>query len=150
MYCLPAIAQKDVNIDYGDYLITTCKTTMHVGAIHKWLSENSFWANGTSYTEVEIAFHSSFCAGVLFNGDQIGYARLVTDYVYFGYLRDVYIEESHRNKGLGKRMIEVMLSLNWVQRLKHIELSSRDAKSLYKKLGFESIGSLPNRMVFKG
>lgn len=146
---LVAFHAGEVNVKYDDYSITTDKELMHVDSIHRWLSENSFWAKGTSYEEVKIAFDHSFCVGVLFDGCQIGYARLVTDYVYFGYLRDVYIEKGHRKKGLAKMTLQLLLSLNWVKKLKHIELSSRDAKGFYEQLGFESLENMQNRMVLR-
>jgi hypothetical protein len=36
------------------------------------------------------------------NNDFIGFARVVTDYYTFGWLADVFIDESYRGQGLGK------------------------------------------------
>jgi GNAT superfamily N-acetyltransferase len=38
----------------------------------------------------------------------IGFARLVTDYVTFGYLTDVYVLTAHQGKGLARWMMECL------------------------------------------
>ena len=38
----------------------------------------------------------------------IGFARIITDYVSFGYLTDVYVLEEHQGSGLGRWMMECL------------------------------------------
>lgn len=38
----------------------------------------------------------------------VGYARVITDYVTFAYLTDVYVLPQHQGKGLGTRMMECL------------------------------------------
>ena len=128
-----------VNISYNGYLITTDKEKMQVAAIHKWLSEKSYWVKDIPFDIVKNAFDNSFCMGVLIDGQQIGYARLITDYTTVAYLKDVYIEEEHRGQGLSKKMMEIMLGLDWVQKLGKVFLGTLDAHGLYKKYGFKPL-----------
>ena len=119
---------------------------MQVAAIHKWLSEESYWVKGIPYEAVKGGFDNSFCIGILKDGLQIGYARLITDYSTIAYLADVYVEEEHRGHGLSKKMIEVLLEVDWVMRLRKILLGTLDAHSLYTRFGFEEINE-PSRWM---
>lgn len=109
---------------------------MDVNAIHKWLSEESYWCKDVPFEIVKKSFDHSFCIGVLCNEKQIGFARLITDYATFGYLADVYVEEVHRGKGISKKMLEILFDLDWVKGLRGIKLQTKGTQGLYRKFGF--------------
>lgn len=134
------------NIQHKAYLITTDKNLMQVAAIHKWLSEQSYWVKGIPFDAVKNGFDNSFCVGILKDGVQVGYARLISDYSTIAYLADVYVEEKHRGQGLSKKMIEVLLELDWVKGLRKILLGTLDAHSLYTRYGFEPLGEISRWM----
>lgn len=127
---------KPVNIEYKGYTITTDKTKMQLEDIHKWLSEEAYWSKHIPFNTVKTAFDNSYCIGILKDGKQVGYARLITDYATFAYLADVYVEEPHRGQGLSKKMMEILMELDWVKGLRKIMLATLDAHSLYTQYGF--------------
>ncbi|WP_276133461.1 GNAT family N-acetyltransferase [Polluticoccus soli] len=133
-----AYAFKDdaCNTHYNGYTITTQKHLMQPERIHQWLSTQSYWLEGAPLQIIKTALDHSFCIGVLHDGVQIGYARFVTDYARFAYLADVYIEEEHRGKGLSKKMMEVLHSLDWVKGICKLMLHTKDAHSLYTRFGY--------------
>lgn len=131
---------------YRSYTITTDKTKMHIDQIHKWLSEKSYWSQNIPIETVRKAFDHSFCIGVLSGEEQIGYARLVTDYATFAYLADVFVKEEHRGKGLSKKMMEALMDLDWVKQLRRIMLATLDAHELYAQYGFQPL-SKPERIM---
>jgi GNAT superfamily N-acetyltransferase len=135
-----------INIQHGEYLITTDKSLMQPEAIHKWLSEKSYWVQNIPLEVVKNAFDNSFCIAVLKDGLQVGYARFVTDYATVAWLGDVYIEEEHRGKGLSKKMMEVLTGIDWVQKLRKLFLGTLDAHGLYAQYGFEPV-SEPGRWM---
>lgn len=137
---------EPVNIEYKGYLITTDKSLMQPTAIHKWLSEESYWVKDIPFETVQTTFNNSFCIGILKNKEQIGYARLVTDYAVFGYLADVFVKEEHRGQGLSKEMIRILLGLDWVKQLRRIMLATKDAHELYRQFGFDALPE-PERMM---
>lgn len=137
---------QPVTIPYRSYLITTDKVQLQPEAIHRWLSTESYWAKGIPYEAVQTSFDHSFTIGVLFNGAQIGGARLITDYAVFGYLADVYVETAHRGQGISKEMMRVMMSLDWVKNLRRLMLATSDAHGLYRQCGFEELAS-PDRIM---
>lgn len=135
-----------VHISYKGYTITTDKSLMQVEAVHKWLSEKSYWHPEIPFHVVKAAFDGSFCIAVLKDGRQVGYARFVTDYAVIAYLADVYIEEGHRKQGLSKKMMEVLLELDWVRGLKRLLLATADAHGLYEQYGFKPLAE-PDRWM---
>ena len=127
---------EPITISYNGYSITTDKKLLQPELIHQWLSQNSYWSKNIPFEIVKDAFDNSFCIGIIKNGRQVGYARLVTDYATFGYLADVYVEEEHRRQGLSKKMMELIMELDWVKNLRRIMLATLDAHELYKQFGF--------------
>jgi N-acetylglutamate synthase-like GNAT family acetyltransferase len=117
------------------FLISTERAKLDVGSIHAFLSQ-SFWdSQGISRETVERAIRSSLCFGVYDGPQQIGFARVVTDGATFAYLCDDYILESYRGRGLGKWLMECILSHPELQGLHRWVVVTRDAR-LYQKVGF--------------
>lgn len=131
--------QQVINIEHNGYTITTDKSKMDVKAIHQWLSEESYWVKGIPFEKVKGGFDNSFCIGILKDGEQVGYARLITDYYTIAYLADVYVTEGHRGKGLSKKMLDILLAIDWVKDLRKMILGTLDAHNLYTRYGFEVI-----------
>jgi GNAT superfamily N-acetyltransferase len=125
-----------ITIDYNGYTITTDKTLMKPGDIHKWLSEESYWCTHIPFQTFKTSFDNSYCVGALSGDKQIGFGRLVTDYAVLGYLADVYVAEEHRGKGLSKQMMKLIFDQDWVKGMRGIKLGTRDAHGLYRQFGF--------------
>jgi len=125
-----------VTFDYWGYTITTDKQFMHPQDIYGWLSVRAYWYDGLTFDTFKNGYDHSFCFGALIDGIQVGYGRLITDYATYGYLADVYVEDAHRGKGLSKIMLHTLLELDWVKRLRRINLRTRDAQLLYARFGF--------------
>lgn len=96
----------------------------------------TYWAAGRPRKVVELSVHSSVVLS-LFDGDQqFGLIRIVSDYITFAWICDVYIDPAYRGRGLGKWLMECSMAhpaCNTRLRL----LATRDAHGLYKKYGFE-------------
>ena len=135
-----------VSVHYNGYHITTDKTLMDTSAIHKWLSERSHWAIGMPFDTFKTSFDNSHCIGVLNDKEQVGFARITTDYATFGYLADVYIIEAHRGLGLSKAMMKALFAQEWVARCRRFLLATRDAHELYRASGFTEL-KYPERMM---
>jgi GNAT superfamily N-acetyltransferase len=128
---------QPITIDYKGYTITTDKSQMIVKDIHQWLSTEAYWCKNIPLDVVQTAFDNSFCIGILKDGKQVGYARFITDYAIFAYLADVYVEEPHRGIGLSKKMMDILMNLDWMNGLRVIKLATLDAHGLYEQFGFK-------------
>ena len=122
------------------YEITTDKSRMSVKAAHAFLC-HAYWSLGVPLITVQKAFENSLCFAVLAGSEQVGFARVVTDRATFAYLADVYVLESHRGRGLAKRMIEAIQLHPELQGLRRFMLATRDAHSLYAQFGFTPLSS---------
>jgi GNAT superfamily N-acetyltransferase len=135
-----------ITITYKGYQITTDKSLLRVEDVHEWLSTKSYWCEGVPFDVVKTTFDNSYCIGIVKDGRQVGYARFVTDYAVFAYLADVYVEEEHRGIGLSKKMMEILMDLDWVRGLRRVMLATKDAHDLYKQYGFDA-PKIPERLM---
>lgn len=109
---------------------------MDIDLIHGFISQ-SYWAKGIALETQQRALENSLCVGVLSaDGEQIAFARLITDKATFAYLADVFVIEAYRGHGIGQRMMTETLALPELQGLRRIMLATRDAHDLYSKFGF--------------
>ena len=128
-----------------DYEITSDAARLDVDAIHAFLS-TTYWSPGVPRHIVQRAIDNSLCLGVLLEGRQVGFARLVTDKATSAYLADVYVLEEHREKGLSLRLTEAVKAHPELQGLRRMMLATRDAHGLYAKFGFTPLAA-PDRMM---
>lgn len=119
----------------GEYTISTDRRRLDIDVIHDFLSQ-SYWAKGRSRERVMQTIEHSLPFGLYHGSEQIGYARLVTDYVVLAFLADVFVLEAHRGKGLGAWLIEVITAHPELQRVRRWMLGTRDAHGLYRRFGF--------------
>ncbi len=119
----------------GAYLVTTDKTRLDLEMDHGFL-KISYWAGGISAEVVRRSVENSLTFGLFRGDEQVGFARVVTDYATFAYLADVFVLEPYRGRGLGKWMMEVVFSHPELQGLRRWMLATRDAHELYRKYGF--------------
>lgn len=133
----------------ADYSISTDKEKLQIAVVHHYLSTESYWAKHIPLEIVKQSIENSFCFGVYFKNEQIGFARIITDYASFGYLADVFILEAHRGKGLSKWLMESIMAHPKLQGLRRFCLATRDAHSLYTQYGFKPISKPENFMETK-
>jgi GNAT superfamily N-acetyltransferase len=119
-----------------DYLISTDKSILSVEMIYDYLANQSYWAANIPMEVVQKSISNSLCFGLYEKGEQIGFARLVTDKATFAYLADVFILEKYRGKGLAKWLVEVIQAHPELQGLRRWMLGTRDAHGLYEQLGW--------------
>ena len=73
------------------YTVSTDPARLDVDLIHRFLSQEAFWALGRPREVVERSIENSLCFGVYQGSAQVGFCRLVTDHATFGWLDDVFI-----------------------------------------------------------
>jgi GNAT superfamily N-acetyltransferase len=107
--------------------------------VHRYLSEESYWARGLTRERLERSIANAYCFGVYApDGTQAGFARVTTDYARLANLGDVFIAPPHRGRGLGKWLMETLLS---DPRLEGVawRLNTADAHTLYERYGFTRV-----------
>ena len=129
------------------YVISTDPARLDVDVIHRFLTE-SYWAAGVPRDVVKRSIEQSLPFGLYTENRQIGFARVITDRATFAYLADVFVLDEFRGEGLGKWLIEVVVSHSELAGLRRWMLATRDAHGLYRKSGFTEL-SQPERWMEK-
>lgn len=129
------------------FTVSSEKSRLDVGLVHRFLSEESYWAKGISRSRVEVAIECSVCFGAYTeSGSQVGFARVITDQATFAYLCDVFVVPEFRGRGVARQLVEASLREPRLQGLRRWLLATRDAHPLYAKLGFSPLSD-PSRFM---
>lgn len=120
------------------YSIGTDKSKLNIDVIHAFLT-TSYWAQGIPRSTVMRCIENSLCFGAFFGDEQVGFARVISDYTTFAYLADVFVIEAHRGKGVSKMIMDAVIGHPHLQGLRRFVLATRDAHGLYEKYGFRSL-----------
>lgn len=123
-------------MDYvgNEYFFSNDKSLLSIDRICYLLSR-SYWANTRTREKIEKSINNSICYGVYHNKVQVGFARVVTDFATMYWLCDVIIDEEHRGRGLGKKLIAFIISSEELKGLRGI-LRTSDAHGLYEQYGY--------------
>ncbi|HRG19076.1 MAG TPA: GNAT family N-acetyltransferase [Flavobacterium lutivivi] len=127
--------------------VSTDKSKLDVPFIQNFLKD-IYWAAGRTMEEVQTTIDSSFCFGIYLDEKQIGFCRVITDYVVFAYVMDVFIDEKYRGKGYSSILINAMMNEPKLQEVKIWRLATSDAHFLYEKFGFKNLAH-PEKMMEK-
>jgi GNAT superfamily N-acetyltransferase len=114
------------------------KQRLDVARIHGWLA-SSYWSPGIERGLVERAIAGSHCLGAYRHGEQVGFARAITDHATFAWIADVWIDEASRGQGLGRRMVRWFIDHPDFAGIRRIGLTTADAHGVYAKLGFTAL-----------
>ncbi|RDC65006.1 GNAT family N-acetyltransferase [Adhaeribacter pallidiroseus] len=139
---------------YDEYLlsnftISTDPGKLDIEVIHRYLTQESYWAQQISRALVEKSIRHSFNFGLYHQHEQVGFARVVTDYATFALLCDVFILAAYRGQGLSRWLISVIVAHPELQGLRRFALYTKDAHTLYAPFGFSQIADPTRAMEIK-
>lgn len=125
----------------SSYFFSADESKIDPVLVHKWLSEESYWAKGRTRELQAKAMAGSRNFGVYRTGteQQLAYARVITDGATFAWLCDVFVDPSERGNGIGVALIAGVTGEFEPLNLKRMLLATSDAHGLYAKFGFEPI-----------
>lgn len=130
----------------GQYTFSSDRARVDVAQVHRWLSEESYWAKGIPFDIVARSIANSVCFSIHHATEgQVGFARVITDRATFAYLADVFVLTPHRGKGLSKRLMQEIQAHPELQGLRRWLLATRDAHELYAQFGF--VAPVPGRLM---
>jgi GNAT superfamily N-acetyltransferase len=107
-----------------------------IGAVHAFISGESYWAEGRPRAVVErLVVEADRIVGLYKDGAQVGFCRAATDGANIVYLADVYVLAGHRGRGLGLELVREMVDSGPLADRTWL-LHTRDMHALYAKVGF--------------
>jgi GNAT superfamily N-acetyltransferase len=120
----------------GGYTVSDDPTRLDIDLIHRFLSEESYWAKGRSRALVERSIAGSLCLGVYRPQGQVGFARIVTDRCFFAWVCDVFVLPEARGQSIATGMMAAALRHPDLTEVARWMLVTTDAQGLYGRLGF--------------
>jgi GNAT superfamily N-acetyltransferase len=136
------------DIHKGEYTISTDKERLDLDVIHKFLSEESYWAGERTLEQTKTAIANSICFGLYHADKQIGFARVVSDKATFAYIGDVFVLNEYRGQGLSKWLMHAIVDHPELQGLRRWVLATKDAHGLYEQFEFAQL-RYPERWMEK-
>lgn len=123
-----------MNIEIRDHL-----TEAQIADLYR-LYQGEWWTNQRQEAEIRTMLKNCDLLFALVNteNDQlVGFARVLTDYVFKALILDVIVDESQRGSGLGRRLVEAITNHPALKEVRHLELYCRpDKVPFYQKWGF--------------
>lgn len=123
------------------YELSTDPDRIDAERVHRWLSTDAYWAIGRPREKQDRAIAGSLNFGVYdsASGEQVAYARVVTDHATFAWLCDVYVERSVRGKGIGTALVAAVRDHLRPLGLRRVLLATHDAHAVYEQVGFRPL-----------
>ncbi|MEM9683038.1 MAG: GNAT family N-acetyltransferase [Pseudomonadota bacterium] len=107
---------------------------------------NSYWGEFLDEAQLLRSFENSVAFGIYEQGGpQVGCARVVTDFTRFAWLSDVYVDPAFQGQGLGRWLMDTIVSYDDFRQVSRWVLATKDAHALYAEFGFERAD--PDRMM---
>ena len=130
------IGSREWNRD--EYTVSSDPARLQLDIIHAFLAQ-SYWAKDIPREIVARSVAGSITFGLYCRGEQIGFARIISDRATFAYVADVFVLEPHRGRGLARWMMEFILSTPELQGLRRWLLVTREAHAVYRSVGFAPV-----------
>ncbi|BCJ86343.1 GNAT family N-acetyltransferase [Effusibacillus dendaii] len=121
------------------YTVSTDRDRLDLDRVYSFLHKEAYWSQGIPREIVIRSVQNSLCFGVYLGEEQVGFARVISDFATYAYLADVFITEPHRGRGLSKLLLESILSHPDLQGIRRFMLMTQDAQGLYEKFGFQTV-----------
>ena len=118
--------------------ISTDKSLLDVNTIYNFITQ-AYWAKGRTLQEVQKTIDNCLCFGAYLEGEQIGFARICTDYTVFAYIMDVFILPDYRGNGYSKLLMQRVFDEPELQSCTVWMLKTSDAHGLYQQYGFTEL-----------
>jgi ribosomal protein S18 acetylase RimI-like enzyme len=133
-----ALEDRVVEASRGELVLTTDKSRVARATVLAMLRE-SHWGGAMTMPVLDRAIANSVTFSVLDRaGNQLGFARVVSDLATYAYLTDVIVAAAARGQGIGSWMVEAILAHPDLQGLRRVALYTRDARALYERYGFST------------
>jgi GNAT superfamily N-acetyltransferase len=121
------------------YVLSSDPDRFDLTTVHRWLSTDAYWAMDRPIERMRAAADGSECYGIYLGSQQVAVARVVTDGAIFAYLCDVYVERTHRGRGLGGWLVSSLCEHLAARGITRFLLVTRDAQPLYAQHGFRAV-----------
>lgn len=100
---------------------------------------NSYWSRGRSRGEFDRSVEMSVPVSAYCDGRQVGFARVVTDFIAIAYIADVFVDPDYRRRGIASMMLDALHGHPDIARVKRWMLATHDMQPVYRQHGYEDL-----------
>jgi GNAT superfamily N-acetyltransferase len=135
---------------HGDITLTDDRSQMDWERVHGWLS-SSYWTPDIPLARLQRgAAASALVVGAFaVDGQQVAFARVISDTTRFAFLCDVWVEEASRGKGLGRALVKFAIEHPLLSEVDLWCLRTVDAHGVYQTLEFTELSEPWKWMEFR-
>jgi GNAT superfamily N-acetyltransferase len=134
----------------ADFTLSDDPARFDLSRAHGWIRNESYWAAGIPLETFRRACANSLTVGCYAaSGEMAGMARVVTDRATFGWVCDVFVDEAHRGRGVGKRLMAYLRGHPDLQGFRRLHLATADAHELYRQFGFTELTGVDRWMEIR-
>lgn len=131
------MSQRGTDRERDGYVLTRDPARVDVDVVHRWLSEHAYWALGRPREVVEATIVASWVWSVLApSGEQVAFARAVTDALTFGWLCDVFVDPAARGSGIATWVSGAAVDDLRAAGVDRLVLATSSAHAVYRRVGF--------------
>lgn len=114
------------------------KTKIELLQLQALFNLTAFWAQERTVEDLEIAIANSNPVVSAWDTQQmIGFARATSDGIYRATIWDVVIHPNYRGAGLGRKLVQTVLSHPCVSRVERVYLMTTHQQKFYECIGFQ-------------
>ena len=114
------------------------KSRLDLDQLQELFQLGAFWAKDRSIEDFSIAIANSEPVVSVWDRERlIGFARATSDGIYRATIWDVVIHPEYRGAGLGRKLVETVLSHPRMNRVERVYLMTTHQQSFYERIGFE-------------
>ena len=125
----------------GEFELDTDRGRVPVETVHRWLSEESYWAKGIPLETVRRSIEHAlpFAIYETASGEIVAFLRVITDHATFAYVGDVFVRPDRRGRGLSKWLMQAIHAHPDLQGFRRWILATHDAHGLYEQNGYHPL-----------
>lgn len=114
------------------------KSKIDLNKLRELFALGAFWAKDRRMDEMAIAVaNSKPVITVWDNNLLIGFARATSDGIYRAAIWDVVIHPNYQGCGLGRKLVETVLTHPLVNKVERVYLTTTNQQSFYERIGFK-------------
>ncbi len=135
----PDFASTHANevVDNRNIRFSLDKADINIDQMMIMFQRNAFWAQERSAHDIEKAFRHSHPVVTVWDDEHlVGFGRATTDTVYRAVLWDVVVDLDYRRMGIGRKLVETLISHPDVQSVERVYLFTTHQQGFYERIGF--------------
>ncbi|MET4221990.1 GNAT superfamily N-acetyltransferase [Bradyrhizobium sp. LB14.3] len=121
------------------FVLSTDRARLDIDRVQRFLGDESYWAQGISRELVLRSIEGAISVGLYDGGQQVGFARVLTDGARLAYLMDVFIDRNYRGRGLGSWLATAIRTHPDLITVSRWLLSTKDAHAVYARAGWSAV-----------